>query len=314
MKARAPEHLDLHRFPIDPWRLVEREYDKSDIGLTETIFAVGNGYLGMRANPEEGRDAYSHGTFINGFHETWHIHHAEEAFGFAKTGQTIVNVPDAKLMKLYVDDEPLLLGNADLESYERVLDFREGTLTRDLIWRTPGGKRVRVRSQRLVSLAHRHLAMLTFEVTMLDGEAPVVMSSQLLNRQDGEDEYHVAAAALGHGKDPRKMRTLRPPRAGAAHAPRARRRGRARLPLRQQRDDAGVRVPPHRRDHGAAPGRDGRRPRPGQDGRDCPPREPASRCASSSSSRTTRRRASRPRSWPIAATARCSGPRPTAWA
>ncbi len=208
MRARAPQHLDLHRFPIDPWRLVEREYAKTDLGLTETIFAIGNGYLGMRANPEEGRDAYSHGTYLNGFHETWHIHHAEEAFGFAKTGQTIVNVPDAKLMKLYVDDEPLLLSNADLESYERVLDFQQGTLTRDLIWRTPGSKRVRVRSQRLVSLAHRHLAVLTFEVTALDGAAPVVVSSQLLNRQDGEDEYHVAAAALGHGMDPRKMRTF----------------------------------------------------------------------------------------------------------
>ena len=169
MRRIAPDHLDLHRFPIDPWRLVEREYDVNDLGLTETLFAVANGYIGMRANPEEGRDAHSHGTFVNGFHETWHIHHAEEAFGFAKTGQTIVNVPDAKLMKLYVDDEPLLLRNADLEAYERVLDFRDGTLTRDLVWRTPAGKRVRVRSQRLVSLAHRHLAMLTFEVTLLDG-------------------------------------------------------------------------------------------------------------------------------------------------
>ena len=64
----------------------------------------------MRANPEEGRDAHSHGTFLNGFHETWEIKHAEEAYGFATTGQTIVNVPDGKLMKLYVDDEPLLLG------------------------------------------------------------------------------------------------------------------------------------------------------------------------------------------------------------
>jgi alpha,alpha-trehalose phosphorylase len=202
----AADHLPLHRFPIDPWRLVEREYDLSDIGLTETLFAVANGYIGMRANPEEGRDAHSHGTYLNAFHETWHIHHAEEAFGFAKTGQTIVNVPDAKLMKLYIDDEPLLLSVADLEAYERVLDFREGTATRDLLWRTPAGKRVRVRSQRLVSLAHRHIAMLTFEVTVLDGAAPVVVSSQLLNRQDGEDEYHVAAAALGHGRDPRQMR------------------------------------------------------------------------------------------------------------
>ena len=85
VKTRAPEHLDLARFPLDPWRLVEKEYDADDLGLTETLFAVGNGYLGMRANPEEGREAYSHGTYLNGFHETWHIHHAEEAFGFAKT-------------------------------------------------------------------------------------------------------------------------------------------------------------------------------------------------------------------------------------
>ena len=160
----------------------------------------------MRANPEEGRDAHSHGTYINGFHETWSIHHAEDAFGFAKLGQTIVNVPDAKLMKLYIDDEPLLLANADLEAYERTLDLRDGVLTRDLVWRTPASKRVRVRTQRLVSLAHRHLAMLTFELTMLDGSAPVVVSSQMLNRQDGEDEYHIPVHALGHASDPRKMR------------------------------------------------------------------------------------------------------------
>ncbi len=208
MTRSAPEMLPQYRFPMEPWRFVEKEYDVADLGVTETLFAVANGYIGMRANPEEGRDAHSHGTFINGFHETWHIHHAEEAFGFAKTGQTIVNVPDAKVMKLYVDDEPLLLSRAELESYERVLDFRLGTLVRDLVWRTPGGKRVRVRSGRLVSLVHRHLAVLTFEVTMLDGSAPVVVSSQLLNRQDGEDEYHVPAHALGHGTDPRKMRAF----------------------------------------------------------------------------------------------------------
>ncbi len=198
--------MEPMRFPPDPWRLVEREFDAGDLGTTETLFAVGNGYLGMRANPEEGRDADSHGTFINGFHETWRINHAEEAYGFAKTGQTIVNVPDAKLIKLFVDDEPLLLTTADLESYERTLDFRTGVLSRELLWRTPGGKRVHVRSTRLVSLVHRHLAALTFEVTLLDSAAPVVISSQLLNRQDGEDEYHVSSAALGEGDDPRKSR------------------------------------------------------------------------------------------------------------
>lgn len=201
-----PNGLPQHRFPVDPWRLVERSYCGDDLGTTETLFALGNGYLGMRANPEEGREAHSHGTFLNGFHETWPIMHAEDAFGFAKTGQTIVNVPDAKLMKLYIDDEPLLLASADLDAYERTLDFRTGILTRDIVWRTPAGKRVRVVSQRLVSFVHRHLAVMTFEVTLLDDAAPVVVSSQLMNRQDGEDEYHVRAAALGEGKDPRKAR------------------------------------------------------------------------------------------------------------
>ena len=204
MRRTAPQQLPQHRYPVDPWRLVETEYSDEDLGLTETLFAVGNGYIGMRANPEEGRAAHTHGTFLNGFHETWHIHHAEEAFGFARTGQTTVNVPDAKLMKLYVDDEPLTLTSADLDEYSRTLDFRTGILSRDLVWRTPAGKRVQVSSRRMVSFAHRHLAMLTLEVTMLDSAAPVVISSQLLNRQDGEDEYHVRAAALGEGRDPRR--------------------------------------------------------------------------------------------------------------
>ncbi|MFW2382673.1 MAG: glycoside hydrolase family 65 protein, partial [Acidimicrobiales bacterium] len=113
MKAKhAPDALPQHRFPVDPWRLVEREYGTEDLGVTETLFALGNGYIGMRANPEEGREAHSHGTFLNGFHETWRISHAEAAYGFAEVGQTIVNVPDAKLIKLYVDDEPLLLSSA----------------------------------------------------------------------------------------------------------------------------------------------------------------------------------------------------------
>lgn len=201
-----PNGLPPHRFPVEPWRLVEQAYSNDDLGTTETLFALGNGYLGMRANPEEGREAHSHGTYLNGFHETWQIKHAEDAFGFAKTGQTIVNVPDAKLLKLYVDDEPLLLAVADFDFYERSVDFRSGMLRRDMIWRTPAGKRVRVTSQRMVSFVHRHLAVMTFEITMLDAAAPVVVSSQLLNRQDGQDEYHVRAAALGEGFDPRQSR------------------------------------------------------------------------------------------------------------
>ena len=193
-----------NRFPVHEWKFTEAEYSADDLGVTESLFAVGNGYLGMRGNVEEGQETYAHGTFINGFHETWPIRHAEEAFGFARTGQTIVNVPDNKTIKLYVDDEPMLLSVADLESYERSLDFRDGLLRREIVWRTPGGKRVKVCSTRMVSFTQRHLAIMTMEVTMLDDEAPVVISSQTLNRQDGRDEYP-ARSRDGHWRRPTQM-------------------------------------------------------------------------------------------------------------
>jgi len=198
-----PEYLDRLRFPADPWRLTESFYDAADLGTTETLFAVANGYLGMRGNVEEGHDSHSHGTFINGFHETWPIRHAEEAFGLATVGQTIVNVPDAKTIELYVDDEPLLLSVADIATYDRSLDFADGVLTRDLLWRTPAGNRVQVRSRRMVSFTQRHLAVLTFEVSVLDRAVPIAVTSHILNRQDGLDEYRTKYVSRG-GADPRR--------------------------------------------------------------------------------------------------------------
>lgn len=200
--------IDRTRFPVDPWNLRETRYDPSDLGLTETLFSVGNGYLGLRGNVEEGRDSYAHGTFINGLHEVWPIHHAEDAYGFAKVGQTIVNAPDAKIMRLYVDDEPLLLSVADLQKYERTLSFQDGVLTRELLWRTPAGKHVQLRSRRMVSFAERHLALMDYEITLLDADAPLVVSCEILNRQDGQDEFHVKAAAMGSGFDPRRASNL----------------------------------------------------------------------------------------------------------
>ncbi|MCB0906177.1 MAG: glycoside hydrolase family 65 protein [Nocardioidaceae bacterium] len=201
--------LDRSRFPVDPWALIETRFEADDLGVTESLFSVANGYLGLRGNFEESRDAYVDGTFVNGFHETWPILHAEEAYGLARVGQSIVNAPDPKVIRLYVDDEPLELSSADLLDYERTLDFRAGVLSRHLVWRTPSGKRVQVNSRRMVSLAQKHLAVMTFEVTMLDGRGPVQLSSQLLNRQDRELEHPAVEAPAAPIPDPRKAEKLR---------------------------------------------------------------------------------------------------------
>ncbi|RWZ46441.1 glycoside hydrolase family 65 protein [Labedella phragmitis] len=200
--------MDRERFPVDPWKLVEKKFDLDSAGLSETLFSIGNGYVGMRGNNAEGRKAHEHGTFINGLHETWQIRHAEQAYGFAEVGQTIVNAPDAKVMRLYVDDEPLSLDEAELMDYTRTLDFRSGELSRELVWFTPAGKKVRVKTTRMVSFVERHLALMTMEVTVEDADAPVTISCQMLNRQDGEDEYGGAPGRSGKSFDPRKTEKI----------------------------------------------------------------------------------------------------------
>jgi alpha,alpha-trehalose phosphorylase len=52
----AADPLNRNRFPIDEWKFTEGEYSTDDLGATESLFAVGNGYLGMRGNVEEGRE------------------------------------------------------------------------------------------------------------------------------------------------------------------------------------------------------------------------------------------------------------------
>ena len=201
--------LDRDRFPIDPWRLVETRYSSDDIGVTESVFAVGNGYLGLRGNHPEGRHAHEQGTFINGFHEIFPIRHAEQAFGLAEVGQALVNAPDAKVMRVYVDDEPLTLETADMREYERALDMRAGVLTRHVRWTTPSGKDVVIDFDRMVSFEEKHLAVMRVTVTVLNADAPVTISCQLVNRQDGEDVYGgTPLPPKKAGFDPRRSDTF----------------------------------------------------------------------------------------------------------
>ena len=214
MTGAQPAATQPGRFGDDPWRLSVTGLDPAMAGVDETLFALGNGYLGLRGNHEEGPPLGQHGTFLNGLHETWRISHAEAAYGFAEEGQTIVNAPDAKTIRIFVDDERLNLGTAELLDYRRTLDLRAGSLSRSLTWLTPGGKRVLVESRRLVSFAHRHEAHLELAVTVLDDEADLTITSLLINRQDLIRERGRAedspASADPRQADPLSSRVLLP--------------------------------------------------------------------------------------------------------
>ena len=142
----------------------------------ESVFAIGNGYLGVRGAPEEGTPAYDAGTVLNGFYETWPIVYPEDAYGLARTGQTIVAPPDGSIVRLLVDGEPLDVTTARVT---RVLDMRAGVLRREVELETASGARLLVCSRRLASLVRRNLVAIDYEVTVLDGTAAVTVSSEL---------------------------------------------------------------------------------------------------------------------------------------
>ena len=166
----------LRDYPADEWNVIEKRFHPEFLAQLGTMMALGNGYLGMRGCPEEGGPNVENSTLINGFYETHPIVYGEEAYGFAKTGQTICNVTDSKIIKLFVDDEPFWLPNANLLRYDRRLNMRSGTLDREILWETPAGKQVLIRSRRLVSFVNRHVAAISYSVTPLNAEAYVVIS------------------------------------------------------------------------------------------------------------------------------------------
>ena len=190
-----------HDYPADEWNVVEKAFHPEFLAQLESMLALGNGYLGMRGCPEEGGPSDENGTFINGFYETRPIIYGEEAYGFAKTGQTICNVTDSKIIKLFVDDEPFWLPNAHLLNYDRRLNMKSGTLDREILWETPSGKQVSITSRRLVSFVNRRVAAISYRVTILNAQAFVVISSETTTNdrstRGNEDDPRLARAFSG---------------------------------------------------------------------------------------------------------------------
>jgi alpha,alpha-trehalose phosphorylase len=199
MLHHVPHRPPFHDFPADEWNLIEKGSHPELLAQLETMMALGNGYLGMRGCPEEGGPNAENATLINGFYETHPIVYVEGAYGFARTGQTILSVTDSKIIKLFVDDEPFWLPNAKLLRYDRRLNMKSGTLDREILWETPAGKQVSIKSQRLVSFANRHVAVISYRVMLLNAAAPVVIASEM---RANEPSARVDA------DDPRQTRVL----------------------------------------------------------------------------------------------------------
>jgi alpha,alpha-trehalose phosphorylase len=167
-------------FSVEPWSLRETRLDLDLLAQSESVFALSNGHLGWRGCLDEGEPHGLPGTYLNGVYEVRPLPYAEAAYGRPESGQTVINVTNGKLIRLFVDDEPFDVRYGKLVAHERMLDFRAGVLTRRAEWVSPVGGSVRVTSTRLVSFPHRALAAVCYEVEPLEGKQQVSVQSELL--------------------------------------------------------------------------------------------------------------------------------------
>jgi alpha,alpha-trehalose phosphorylase len=193
-----------YTYPLEAWCIRETSFDTASHFLDETLFALGNGYIGLRGTHEEGYSGPAgtslDGSYLNGFYESEPIAYPEAAYGLAKTNQFMLNVPNAKGIALFLEGERFDLLQGTVRAYERVLDLRTGLLTRSVEWESASGLRVAVRSRRLVCFDNKHLFAIAYEATPLNFSGRLQLVSTLdgaVMNQEAGDDPRVGSALSG---------------------------------------------------------------------------------------------------------------------
>ena len=167
-------------YAVEPWGVRETELDLNVLAQSESVFALSNGHIGLRANLDEGDPHALPGTYLNAFYEVRPLPYAEAGYGYPEAGQSVVNVTNGKVIRLLVDDEPFDVRYGKLLAHERFLDFRAGVLRRRVEWLSPAGCPIRVTSTRLVSFVQRAVAAILYEVEPLETNTRLVLQSELV--------------------------------------------------------------------------------------------------------------------------------------
>ncbi|MDY6825959.1 MAG: glycosyl hydrolase family 65 protein [Bacillota bacterium] len=185
LKHELPPFYSTH-----PWKVTEEKFSLKHNLLSETIFSLSNGYLGIRGSFEEVLFHYPgrsiRGTYINGFYESVPIPHAERGYGYAMNTQTMLNVTDSSIIELFIEGERFTLDSGTIINFQRNLDMKKGYLNREVIWRSPDGREVMIGIKRLVSFMHRHLIVYRYRVKPLNFSGDITISSSV----DGDVDNH----------------------------------------------------------------------------------------------------------------------------
>ena len=171
--------LTLERLrALAEWVVLEEHFDPGRLRAQETVFAVGNGYVGTRGSFEEGYPGEWRATFVHGLFDDVPTFFSE-----------LANAPDWTHCRLYVNGEPVRLDRGEVRHYRRELCLANGRLARRFAWRGQGPE-VEVAFQRTVSRDEPHLLALEACVTATEEPADVEIRAGLPAHMDNLGWLH----------------------------------------------------------------------------------------------------------------------------
>lgn len=155
------------------WLIVQEELlpDKKD--FYESIFSLGNGYMGVRGffEDELNKKSYEVSTFIAGVYD------------YIKNGITdMVNTPNFFSSRLVIDGEEFDYESSKICEFTRILNMKEGCLTKSLIWEHGNGHKTRIETIRLLSIVENHLAALQYKIIPLNYTGNVLFETGIDGR------------------------------------------------------------------------------------------------------------------------------------
>ncbi|MEH2461052.1 beta-phosphoglucomutase [Nostoc sp.] len=172
-------------FIYTDWILIETQFDPEQLHSKETVFTIGNGYLGTRGSFEEGYPHASPATFIHGVYDDVPVVYTE-----------LVNCPDWLSLVVIVNGDRFRLDQGEVLRFDRQLDLRYGLLSRSLRWRSPSGNTIDISFERFASLADPHVLALRCHLTPVDFDGLIEVQASIngypenqgFNHWDGLDQ------------------------------------------------------------------------------------------------------------------------------
>ena len=151
-------------FKIDPWNIVEEGFEPQYGMTAESVFSLGNEYMGVRGYFEEGYSGQRLlGSYFNGVYERRKA--ASEGYkGIVQETEFMVNSLDWLYLRIWAGDEQLDLAEADFEEFSRTLYMKTGLLQRKFVWFTAEGK-IEICMERLISMERNEAAAQRVTIT-----------------------------------------------------------------------------------------------------------------------------------------------------